>query len=550
MGNIYLTGFMASGKSTMGELLAKKLGMVFVDLDRYIEEDSGHELTEIVEDYGVELFRKIEREALIRISRLNNCVVALGGGTALDRAAINILKKTGVTFWLSADAKTTFERVKKEVGKNHRPLFDDESYMKVMKDREKWYAKAEFKIVVDGKSTDTVVEEMLYFAEYNRMKKRDFLCAKNVKCSSDYDILISNKLEKAFDNTIKNMLSDKKLDLLEKEVVIITTKLLQFLYWPTIEGVLDNNGVAKKGWLIVEDEETNKGLSELEKIYEVLASNGLGKDIVAIAMGGGVIGDLVGLFASTYCRGIPLIHVPTTLLAIVDSSIGGKNGINLNAGKNLVGTIYQPYACVVGLDMLYTLESKEVIFGMAEVVKAAIIGDKTLFNMIEKNVGISGNVLDWDNLDEIIMRACDVKIALVEKDEKEKGDRRLLNLGHTVGHAIEKLGGYEKYSHGEAVSIGIMVSAHLAMESGRLSKDNYDRIENVLIKLGLPVVLPVKVSSKSTANKLKNAMKLDKKREAGKTNYVIPISIGECSITKEYGEDDIMQALTSLCARY
>ena len=548
MGNIYLTGFMASGKSTIGELLAKKLGMVFVDLDRYIEMDSGYEVTEIVEKYGLDLFRKLEREALKRISRFDNCVVALGGGTALDRAAINILKETGVTFWLFADAKTTLERVKKEIGKRHRPLFDDESYMEVMKDREKWYAKAEYKLLVDGKSTDTVVEEILYFAEDKMVKKRDFLCTKNVKCSSDYDILISNKIEKAFDNTIKNMISDKKLDLLEKEVVIITTKLLHFLYWTVIEGVLDNNGVAKKGWLIVEDEETNKDLIGLKKIYEILASNGLGKNTVFIAMGGGVIGDLVGLVASTYCRGIPLIHVPTTLLAMVDSSIGGKNGINLDAAKNLVGTIYQPYACAVGLDMLYTLEREEVICGMAEVVKAAIIGDKVLFNMIEQNVELSRNVLDWDNLDEVIMRACDVKIALVEKDEQEKGDRRLLNLGHTVGHAIEKLGEYEKYSHGEAVSVGIMVSAHLSMESGILSKENYDRIERVLIKLGLPVLLPIKASSSGNANKLKKAMKLDKKRETGKTNYVIPISIGECVITEEYGEDDMIRVLASLYA--
>ncbi|AHF93075.1 3-dehydroquinate synthase [Opitutaceae bacterium TAV5] len=272
---------------------------------------------------------------------------------------------------------------------------------------------------------------------------------------------------------------------------------------------------------VLEPGEQTKSLAELGNVLDFLAENRLDRSSVLVAVGGGVIGDLAGFAAASYLRGIGFYQIPTTLLAMVDSSVGGKTGINLRAGKNLVGAFHQPKAVFISTDLLSTLPPREFAAGMAEVIKYGLLGDRELFEELEATPLLPGA----PRLADVIRRCCAIKAAIVEADERETakdGGRALLNLGHTFGHAIEQVTGYGAYLHGEAVAIGLCAAARLSRHLGYLDDAAVARVEKVVDAHALPVRLrePLPVDA------LAAAMARDKKVRAGALRFVVLRALG------------------------
>lgn len=269
--------------------------------------------------------------------------------------------------------------------------------------------------------------------------------------------------------------------------------------------------------------ETAKSLRTVERCYNQLAAHRLERKSFIVALGGGVVGDLAGFVAATYLRGIPFVQVPTTLLAQVDSSVGGKTGVNLRAGKNLVGAFYQPRLVLCDLDTLETLPDREFRAGLAEVIKYGIIFDAALFDKLERDLP---KILERDKhaLAPVIARCCEIKAEIVSKDETENGLRSILNFGHTIGHAIENSSGYGKFLHGEAISIGQIAAAQLSEKILGLPGSAVKRIEDLFRKAGLPLQIKLNASRKK---RFFEAMRLDKKARAGEVRFVLAREIGK-----------------------
>ena len=269
--------------------------------------------------------------------------------------------------------------------------------------------------------------------------------------------------------------------------------------------------------------EKSKRIAVVEKCYDQLAAHRLERKSFIVALGGGVVGDLAGFVAATYLRGIPFVQVPTTLLAQVDSSVGGKTGVNLKAGKNLVGAFYQPQLVLCDLDALRTLPKREYVSGLAEVIKYGVIYDAVLFAQLERNLP---KLLQRDagTLAAVIARCCEIKADVVGQDETEGGLRAILNFGHTIGHAIENSSGYGKFLHGEAIAIGQVAAARLSHKILGLPSGDAGRIEKLFVRAGLPVKFKL---DSARRKKLFAAMQLDKKVSGGEVKFVLAKRIGK-----------------------
>lgn len=291
--------------------------------------------------------------------------------------------------------------------------------------------------------------------------------------------------------------------------------------------------------ITVEAGEGSKSLSSVQKCYDLLAAHRIERKSFIVALGGGVVGDLAGFVAATYLRGIAFVQVPTTLLAQVDSSVGGKVGINLKAGKNLVGAFHQPRLVLCDLDTLATLPDREFRSGLGEVVKYGIIHDAALFQRLEKQMDA---ILARQSatLSAIVARCCAIKAEIVAKDETDNGPRALLNFGHTIGHAIENSVGYGKLLHGEAISIGHVAAAHLSARRLGLPATDVARIKALLTKSGLPVSLKVAGDKR---DKLFAAMRLDKKVQAGEIHFVLAEEIGKTVFGQRVPDAEVNWAL-------
>jgi 3-dehydroquinate synthase len=285
--------------------------------------------------------------------------------------------------------------------------------------------------------------------------------------------------------------------------------------------------------------EKSKSLKYLGECYDAMAKHRLERKSFVVALGGGVVGDLAGFVAASYLRGIPFVQVPTTLLAQVDSSVGGKTGINLKAGKNLVGAFYQPRLVLCDLATLDTLPVRELRSGLSEVIKYGIIYDAFLFRRLEQQIDAALN-RDPGVLAKIIARCCAIKADVVSQDETETGLRAILNFGHTIGHAIENISGYSKYLHGEAISIGQVSAARLSQNVFGLSASEAGRIQNLLGRAGLPTSVRFDASQKQ---KLLAAMKLDKKVSEGQIKFVLARKIGKVEFGQKVAEGEVLGIL-------
>ncbi len=320
-----------------------------------------------------------------------------------------------------------------------------------------------------------------------------------------------------------------------RQVMIVTNNIVAPYYLSTIKNAFAHYQCDE---VILPDGESHKNLSEWKLIVDALAENGHHRDTTLIALGGGVVGDITGFAAACYQRGVNYFHIPTTLLAQVDASIGGKTAVNHPLGKNLIGAFHQPAAVLIDVHTLKTLPEREFKAGIAEIVKAALIRNPALFQRIEQHLD---QILDRDPsaLLQAIQRACEIKCSIVVADEKEtRGERALLNLGHTFGHAIEHTLGYGKWLHGEAVSVGLVLAAQLSASLGWLSSTDVNRIQQLLSRIPLPTRLPNDID----LNALNKAMQMDKKVSEDRLRFVLLKSIGHAVLTDAVS-DEMVQSL-------
>ncbi|MCC5667730.1 3-dehydroquinate synthase [Nostoc sp. CHAB 5784] len=289
--------------------------------------------------------------------------------------------------------------------------------------------------------------------------------------------------------------------------------------------------------------ERYKTLNSIQKLYDIALENRLERSSTMVALGGGVIGDMTGFAAATWLRGINVVQVPTTLLAMVDSAIGGKTGVNHPHGKNLIGAFHQPRLVLIDPDVLKTLPMREFRAGMAEVIKYGVIWDAELFAQLEASKRLDQlRYVKPDLIHTILVRSCQAKADVVSKDEKEGGLRAILNYGHTIGHAVESLTGYRLVNHGEAVAIGMVAAGQIAVELGMWQKEDTERQNALIQKAGLPTQLPTGVD----IEEIIDALQLDKKVKAGKVRFVLPTEIGVVTVTDEVPSDIIRQVLRGM----
>ena len=289
--------------------------------------------------------------------------------------------------------------------------------------------------------------------------------------------------------------------------------------------------------IVLPDGEVYKNWETLNSVYDRLLEARCDRQTTLIALGGGVIGDIAGFAAATYQRGVPFVQVPTTLLAQVDSSVGGKTAINHPGGKNMIGAFHQPLAVLADVDTLATLPARELRAGLAEVIKHGLIGDLGFFEWIEANIG-QLLARDSEALVHAVRRSCEIKAKIVALDERETGQRALLNLGHTFGHAIEIAKGYGAWLHGEAVATGIVMAADLSRRLGYLSDDDVRRVIALLERTGLPVTV-----SGMTAPRFIELMSVDKKTAAGRTRFVLLERLGSAVINGDVPQDALHATL-------
>jgi 3-dehydroquinate synthase len=344
-----------------------------------------------------------------------------------------------------------------------------------------------------------------------------------------YEILIGSGLRKRAGEFLKAVFNPSR-------VVIITHPSINSLYGKEVVANFKD-----QGWttdvIEVPEGESSKNLGQAEKLYDRLLELNCDRKSVLVALGGGVIGDLVGFVAATYQRGIPFIQMPTTLLSQVDSSVGGKTAVNHPKGKNMIGAFYQPRLVLADLETLRTLPSNEYRAGLAEIVKYGVISDAKLFEFLETQYKEILN-LDQQCLSYIIETSCAIKAEVVEKDERESHYRMILNFGHTLGHAIESLTNYSRFIHGEAVAIGMVRAAALSQSMGKCSEDVPRRLEALLKNLGLPVEMP-ELDSSAVIESLYH----DKKTMDHKIKFILVKEIGSIEIVDQISEAEIIKVL-------
>lgn len=334
-----------------------------------------------------------------------------------------------------------------------------------------------------------------------------------------YPIIIEKGLINRVSEEIRKVYKGKK-------IFIITDDNVNKYYGGKISEELKSNDFEVKLLALKPGEET-KNFNTLPIVYNELLDFNLTRSDLIIALGGGVIGDLAGFVASTYLRGVDFVQIPTSLLAQVDSSVGGKVAVDLDRGKNLVGSFYHPKCVLIDPEVLNTLDNRFFIDGMAEVIKYGCIKDKQFFDYLEK---MENNQQLINNMEVVIHKCCDIKRQVVENDEKDKGERMLLNFGHTLGHAIEQYYNYTKYSHGEGVAIGMYEISKISEEKGLTKKGTSQRIKDILVKYNLPYELDVNIEETL------EAINLDKKKLGNDLNVIILKEIGNSEIYKTTAE--------------
>ena len=501
---LLLTGFMGAGKSTAGRIAAARAGLSFVDLDDEVARAAGTTVPEIFAAGGEAAFRALEAAALRRLlDAAGPDVIALGGGALLDPALRREALARGCVVHLSASPRTLAERSRN----SPRPLLDDAAggearearVRALLAARADVYAEAHARVATDDVPPEQVADRVL-----RALRDRPILVPLGAR---------THGVRIAADPFAS--IADAALALSPSSLIVVTDATVGRLWGAPLCDALAAAGLPPPAVVTLAPGEEHKRLAAVEAALGAMIEAGADRDAVVIAHGGGVVSDLAGLVAALFLRGVRWIVAPTTLLAMVDASVGGKTGVDLGPAKNAVGAFHQPSAVILGPSQLATEEERAYRSGLAEAVKAGCVGDPALLDRIERDVE---RVLarDPDAIGDVIRRSVAVKAAIVGRDEREGGERAWLNFGHTLGHALEAEGGFRRLTHGEAVSLGMVAMLRVGRALGATEPDLVARVTALLDRLGLPTRLedqPV-----SAARRL---LSLDKKRRGASMRAVL-----------------------------
>jgi shikimate kinase/3-dehydroquinate synthase len=537
-GNIFLVGLMGAGKTTIGRTLAKKLDKQFIDSDHEIEARTGASIPLIFEIEGEENFRQREAEVIRDLTAQQNIVLATGGGAILKPENREYLKARGTVIYLRASVNSILQRTSHD---KNRPLLQTADPRKRIEElartREPYYCEVADIIIETGRpNVQSLVQTILTQLDdivKEPVKKHSPIASMSIEPSMNTQqsapIALQVELgERSYPITIgQSLLSDAGLigrHVIGQRAAIVTNTTVSSLYLDRLTRTLTAAGKQVIP-IILPDGEEEKNWSNLMRIFDVLLEQKCDRKTTLIALGGGVIGDMTGFAAATYMRGVPFIQIPTTLLAQVDSSVGGKTGINHPLGKNMIGAFYQPQAVIADTFTLNTLPATELAAGLAEVIKHGAIIDANFFGWIETNIA-KLVAKDADALAYAIQRSCEIKADVVRQDEREGGLRAILNFGHTFGHAIEAGLGYGKWLHGEAVGCGMVMAADLSCRLGYLDQAEKQRVVALVQAAGLPTIAP-----DLGIERWLELMQVDKKNEGGQIKFILLKPLGTPIIT-------------------
>jgi len=517
--NIVLTGFMGTGKTTVGRLLARQLGREFIDTDELIQARHGRSIPEIFLEFGETAFRQMEADIVQELAEREELVISTGGRLMLDPANVAALSRKGRVFCLVATPEEILARLKHS--KTHpRPLLEvpnpGERIVELLEQREKGYQR--FPQVMTNEKRPTEVTRDLV----------DLILSDPKRFAIDhpaepYDFIVGGGLLPFI----------RQLADIDGLMAVITDSEVGELYAASC-GAVDHVITIPTG-------RQHKTLATVQSIYDQLLELGFDRTGTIVSLGGSVVGDIAGFVAATYMRGVNFVQCPTSLLDMVDTSVGGKTALDLPQGKNLIGAFKQPTAIIADVATLQTLPAEEFASGMAEVIKHGLIADTDLLQKVESGSwhwerGMTPPPLS--ELQALVAQAIQIKIVIVQEDPYEHGRRSILNLGHTFAHAIEQV---SKYSirHGEAVAMGLVAAANLSARLDHCSPALQERIELALDKVGLPTRIPKQLSPEL----LLKAMDSDKKRQAGQLRFILLHEIGHAFVADDVPRPAILATL-------
>jgi 3-dehydroquinate synthase len=536
MRHLYLVGNMGSGKTTVGELVAQRLGAPFYDLDQRIEQATGQTIAELFAQHGEEVFRQLERKALAETLLLWDGIVATGGGVVLDELNRKMMRLLGWVIYLRASPETLWQRLQHATD---RPLLRTESPYETLQviaqAREPLYQEADWVIETDALSPEEVAEAIARIAVPTPEDPLIIPVLPNQP--HEYPVLIAPELCAHAAEAILQRVQPTR-------VAILTHPNLRRYADPVHAGFTQRGVPARL--ITLPSGEQMKSLRVAERLYAQLLEAGCDRGSLLVIIGGGVLGDLGGFVAATYMRGIPYVQIPTTLLAQVDSSVGGKVAVDLPQGKNLVGAFHQPRMTLIDPDTLYTLPLRHWRNGFAEMLKygaALHIGLwRRLQLFVEAKVVAARRIPRDAALWTLpIARCVSLKAQVVSEDERDLSGRRArLNFGHTVGHAIEAALGYRDWLHGEAIAAGMVAEAEIGRTLGVTPPEVADELRETTAQAGLPTRLPAGVD----ADTLLAHMRHDKKRAGDSLSIVLLEGIGNTRLVPNIPTEAIREALT------
>jgi 3-dehydroquinate synthase len=514
--NIVITGFMGTGKSSVGREVAHRLGRPFVDMDAEIEARAGKPISDIFAQEGEPTFREMEGRLCRELSARRGLVIATGGGTLIDPDNRRRMLASGPAFCLTCETDEILRRLAQA---QDRPLLDVQDRRgeieRLLSGRREAYAAIPRHIDTSRLDLGAVATRVVEQATSILLPVRH--------PGGSYPIHVGAGLLSRVGALVRQELRGDVL-------AVVSNPTVADLHLTPVLASLRASG-SSPVVCAVPDGEQHKTLNTAAALYGQFVEGGLDRSGAVLALGGGVVCDLAGFAAATYMRGVPVVQVPTTLLSMVDASVGGKTAVDLPQGKNLVGAFKQPALVAIDPTVLGTLPAEEIASGMAELVKHGIIADEEFFAEMESAASPGGSWERW------IARSLQVKIDVVEQDPFERGWRAVLNLGHTAGHALEQVSRFT-LRHGEGVSIGSVVAADIALALGRAAPGLPERIEQAMARHGLPTRCPP-----FEAQEIWEAMGRDKKRRGKALRWILPRAIGQVEIAEDVPREVVFRAL-------
>ena len=550
--NIFITGFSGSGKTTVSRIVARLLGWAFVDLDTEIERGAGQPIERIFATSGEAHFRRLERDALTSACQRVRQVVSTGGGIVVDARNRDAMERGGVIACLEARPETLHARLERQARQDAdaaaRPmLFADDALARIRAlkaQRQTAYTHARIIVHTDDltpeQAAQEVVREWRTLSDDNGNEARASWDAPDLAAvvetsSGDYPVWVGWGAMEGLGERVHQTAGAPGAS-------YIFTDEHVYGHARRAQSSLEKAGIPAHIFIMPAGER-HKTLKTVEFAYDWLAHRRAERGHLVLAVGGGVVGDLAGFVAATYVRGMPFAQVPTSLLAMMDASIGGKVAVDLPRGKNLVGAFYQPRLVLADVSVLQRLPPRQMASGWAEAIKHGLILDEDLLDEFGRKRE-SLMALEPDVAADVIRRSVAIKANVVSQDERETlGIRLLLNYGHTIGHAIESATGYESYLHGEAVSVGMMGAANIGLGMGMLDAADVERQAALLASYGLPLS-----AEGVSVDAIEDAMRSDKKTSAGAIRWVLLDGIGNAVTRNDVPPELVRQTLERLMA--